>query len=143
MAKTTIKVGLPLGKPAQIIKLIENILKQHDQLEAATPGSSPAHPARITKLRAVLAAAKPDRENAKHLAAQSKQLFERSNQAIGLAAGQTQRTEGTGLNLSALIRDGLLNEYAGNENALEVWGFSVVVGTAARPKKKAGPPPPA
>ena len=37
MARTTIKFDLPAGKPDDFVKLIENILKEHDKREAATP----------------------------------------------------------------------------------------------------------
>ena len=136
MARTTVRVEVPIGKPDDFMKLIEDILKEHDKREAATPGSSPIPAKYITPLRAVLASAKPDREKAKDLARQSQQFFEQSSKALGLAADQTSRTEGTGLNLVGLIRDSLLTEYSGNENGMEPFGFKVVVGTAASPKKK-------
>ena len=143
MARTTIKFDLPAGKPDDCVKLIETILKEHDKREAATPGSSPLPAKYITPLRAVLASAKPDREKAKDHARQSQQFFEQSSKSLGLAADQTSRTEGTGLNLVGLIRDSLLTEYSGNENGMELFGFKVVVGTAAGPKKKGGTAPPA
>ncbi len=141
MARTTIKVELPAGKPDDFVKLIEDILAEHDKREAATPGSSPIPGKYITPLRALLASAKKDRGDAKNLAAQSQQLFEKSAKTLGLGAGQTSRSEGTGFNLVGLVRDSLLTEYSGNENALEPFGFKVVIGTAASPKKTGGTPP--
>lgn len=135
MARTTIRVELPTGKPDDFVKLLEDVLAEHDRREAETAGSSPIPAKYITPLRALLAAAKPDREKAKLLARQSQELFEKSAKALGLAEGQTSRTDGTGLNLVGLIRDGLLTEYSGNENALEPFGFKVIIGTAASPKK--------
>ena len=143
MARTTIKVELPSGKPDDFVKLTENILKEHDKREAATPGSSPIPTKYITPLRVLLISAKKDRGDAKNLAAQSQQLLEKSANTLGLGTGQTSRTEGTGLNLVGLVRDSLLTEYSGNENAMEPFGFKVVVGTAAGPKKKGGTTPPA
>ena len=139
MARTTVKVGLPNGKPDELLKLIEDILKEHDQREAATPGSSPLPAKFITPLRAVFTIAKADRGNAKSLAAQSQQLMEKSTNTLGLGIGQSIRNVGTGLNLVGLVRDTLFTEYSGNENAMEPFGFKVVVSTAAGPKKKATP----
>ncbi len=141
MARTTVKVELPTGKPDDFVKLIEDILKKHDALETATPGSSPIPAKYITPLRAALTSAKNDRDKAKDFARQSQEFYESSANTLGLGNGQTSRTPGTGLNLVGLIRDGLLTEYSGNENALEPFGFKVVVGTAASPKKKGGATP--
>ena len=141
MARTTVRVELPTGKPDDIIKLIEDILKEHDKREAATAGSSPVPAKYITPLRALIAAAKGDRDKAKDFARQSQEFYEKSAKSLGLAEGQTIRSEGTGLNLVGLVRDTLQTEFSGNENAMEPFGFKVVVGTAAGPKKKAGATP--
>jgi hypothetical protein len=70
------------------------------------------------------------------LSRQSQELLERSNQRLGLAAGQTTRTPGTGVNLATQVRDLLLALNPGSENALEPFGYQVTVGTAANPKPK-------
>ena len=140
MARTTVRVELPTGKPDEFVKLIEDILKEHDRLEAADADSSPIPAKYITPLRALLTSAKADRASAKNLAAQSQALYEKSAKTLGLADGQTSRTEGTGLNLVGLVRDTLQTEFSGNENAMEPFGFKVVVGTAASPKKKPANP---
>ena len=45
--------------------------------------------------------------------------FEKANSTLGLAKGQTIRTDGTGLNLVAKTRDLLLALTMGKESALE------------------------
>ena len=58
---------------------------------------------------------------------------------LGLSAGQTVQTTGTARNLLSRASKVLQGLFAGSENELETYGFTVVVGTAAGPT----PPPPA
>jgi len=84
-------------------------------------------------IQTIVTAAKADRLKAQEFTAQASALFEKSNKALGLAEGQNQRTENTGLFYAAQTRDTLL----GRENELETFGFKVVVGSAASPVRKA------
>lgn len=136
MARTTVRVDVPLSNPDELIVLIEAMLAHHDELETAKVGSSPLFPADVTKLRAIVAQAKPDRVKAKDYDGKAQALYESSSKLLGMGKGQNIRTEGTGLSLTAKMRDLLLVVNKGAENALEPWGFNVVVGSAAAPKKK-------
>lgn len=137
MPRTTIRVEVPTASPDDLVALIEALLAQHDKLEAAKSGSSPLPAADVTKLRAIVTQAKPDRAKAKDFDRQAQALYESSSKLLGLGTGQNSRTEGTGLSLTVKMRDLLLALNRGSENALEPWGFTVVVGSAAAPKKKA------
>ena len=137
MARTTIRVELPGGSPDDLVTLIDAITKESDRLNAAVPNSSPVPAALVTSLKAASTSAKADRLAAKDHERQAQVSFEKANTTLGLAKGQTVRTDGTGLNLVAKTRDLLLALNLGKENALEPFGFKVVVGSAASPTKKA------
>jgi hypothetical protein len=142
MARTTVRVNLPEGSPDDTLHLIEDIIKRHDKMntDAAADPTQPASPlpaARVAKVRLVLDKAKTLRAQAKEHDRKAQELNEQAGLALGLGKGQTLRTPDTGMNHVTVIRDLLLAEYAGQENALEPFGFQVVVGTAASPKRKA------
>lgn len=139
MARTTIRVDLPSGSPDEMAVLIDAICKESDRLNAVQANSSPIPAALITSLKTVSASAKTDRASAKDHERQAQALYEKASTALGLAKGQSIRTEGTGLNLVAKVRTLLLGLNMGKENALEPFGFTVVVGSAAAPTKKQKP----
>jgi hypothetical protein len=58
---------------------------------------------------------------------------------VGMADGQNAETTGTLIFDLCLIRDFLSPVNRGNEQALEGWGFSVVIGTAKARTAKAKP----
>jgi hypothetical protein len=91
----------------------------------------------VVKLRGRLAQAKPARAQAKDYERQAQALYEQSSRMLGVAKGQTRRTDGTGLNVALKLRDLLLALNRGQENALEPWGFTVIIGSAAAPKRRA------
>ena len=137
MARTTVRVELPSSSPDDLTALIDSITKESDRLNAVTANSSPLPEALVTSLKAASVSAKADRATAKDHERQAQVSFEKANTTLGLAKGQNIRTDGTGLNLVAKVRDLLLALNLGKENALEPFGFSVVVGSAAAPVKKA------
>lgn len=119
-----------------MVVLIEAVLAQHDKVEAAKSGSSPLPAADVTKLRDIVTQAKPARAKAKDYDRQAQALYESSSKLLGLATGQNSRSEGTGLSLAVKLRDLLLALNRGQENALEPWGFTVVMGPLPRRKRK-------
>ena len=139
MARTTVRVDVPSGSPDDLANLIDAICKESDRLNAVQANSSPVPAALITSLKAVSVSAKADRATAKDHDRQAQVLYEKANTTLGLAKGQTIRNDGTGLNLVARARDLLLALNLGKENALEPFGFKVVVGSAAAPTKKQKP----
>jgi len=62
--------------------------------------------------------------------------MQESESFLGYAEGQTAETPGTVYNLLTSVRNILLETYRGNEEALQEWGFGVVVGTAKTPVRK-------
>ena len=137
MARTTVRVDIPNTNPDDVITLIEAIMAQHNALNKAAPGSSPIAQKTMDALSAIVATAKPDRAAAKAAQAQADTLMSSSNNALGFGEGQTMRTEGTGLWLVGQIRDLLLANYRGQETNLEIFGFNVVISTAAIPQRQA------
>jgi len=139
MARTTVRVELPNSSPDDLAILMDAITKESDRLNALVPLSSPVPAALVTLLKAASTSAKADRVMAKDHERQAQVSFEKANTTLGLAKGQSIRTDGTGLNLVAKARDLLLALNLGKENALEPFGFNVVVGSAAAPQKKTKP----
>jgi hypothetical protein len=136
MARTTIRIELPASRPDDLVALIDAITKESDRINVLVPNSSPVPAALITSLKAAATSAKADRLAAKDHERQAQVSFEKANATLGLAKGQSIRSGGTGLNLIARARDLLLALNLGKENALEPFGFKVVVGSAAAPVKK-------
>jgi hypothetical protein len=134
MSKKTVRVKLHRKSPDKLLKLLTQIKAKHNELGAA----SPLDPAEVAAIDAIVTAAKPKYEQAKTLAAQAQSLNEQVRVSLGIGKGQTVNTEGTGLYLIAGVRDQLLNVHRTNEEALSMYGFNVVIGSAqvGRPKKK-------
>jgi hypothetical protein len=139
---TTIGVGIPTydGQPIVVSNCTLTVNGVHSfasllLTDSAVLTHSPA-PADVTKPRDIVTQAKPARAKAKDYDRQAQALYESSSKLLGLATGQNSRTEGTGLTLAVKMRDLLLALNRDQENALEPWGFTVVVGSAAPPKKK-------
>jgi polyphosphate kinase 2 (PPK2 family) len=75
-------------------------------------------------------------EEIEEVQAELQQKVAKRDQLLGLLEGQNAQTKGTTLFEILQIRDLLLAVNRGNEEALEAWGFTVVVGSAAAPKRK-------
>ena len=135
MPRITVKVDVPTN-PDSLTDLIGKIVTQDTAMNASSPGSSPVNPKDITALKAIQAGAQPDRALIKNLQPQINAAVQRSETTLGLASGQTVRTEGTGLFLVTKIRDGLLSEYKGQEKQMEGFGFAVAIGSAATPQRQ-------
>jgi len=58
------------------------------------------------------------------------------NNEVSQTEMNTIETPGTVYNLLTSIRNILLESYRGNEEALQEWGFDVIVGTAKSPVRK-------
>ena len=135
MARVTVRVDVPTN-PDDLTDLIGKIIAQDAELNAAAPGSSPVNPKDIAALKAVQTTAEPDRDLIAKLQPQIDAAEQRSNNALGLADGQTVRTEGTGLFLVTKVRDSLLAEYKGQEKQLEGFGYTIVISSNAAPQRQ-------
>ena len=127
MARKTVRVDVPINSPDAMIKLAEDIKKQHDKPTA----NSPLKAERVEAMGERSASAKTKRAKADELEAEAGQLRNEADTLIGTAPGQTSETLNTLHNDITGFRDALLVENRGNEEALSQYGFNVVVGTAA------------
>ena len=135
MARKTVRVDVPINSPDAMLKLAGDIEKQHGDPEA----SSPLKPAKVAEMAARAVEAAKKRARADALDADAKTLRNAADVLIGTAPGQTAETPNTLYNDITGFRDALLVEHRGNEEALSGYGFDVVVGTAAGPKRKNPP----
>lgn len=132
MARKTVRVELPSSKPDDFIKLGRDIHAKH----LADGLASKLDPTKLDALKVLLDLAEPKNSQAKQLEGQAQTLRQSRDTALGTADGQNAQTLGTGLNLITYARDQLLLSQAGNEEALSLWGFNVIVGSAKSPTKK-------
>lgn len=132
MARTTTRVNIPTNSPDEMIKLGTSIQEEH--VEAGD--KSPVAGMKMTEFGQMIADAAAKRAEAAKLAARAEALNGEAARIIGIAKGQTSKTEGTLYYEICKARDLLLVVHRGMENNLEPWGFKVVVGTAAAPRKR-------
>ena len=134
MARKTIKVEVPHGEPEALIKLGQDVCKQHAKLATASPISDGVvkmsdYIKRINDAASLQTAID-------ELAAALQEKTGLRDQLLGMAQGQNSQSRGTVLFETMQIRDLLLAVNRGNEEELEPWGFSVTIGSAAAPKRK-------
>jgi hypothetical protein len=135
MPRITVKVDVP-DNPDDLMDLIGKIIDQDSALNTKSPGSSPLNLKDVTALKAIQAGAQPDRDLIAKLQPQIDAAVQHSETLLGLADGQTVRTEGTGLFLVTKIRDGLLSEYKGQEKQMEGFGYPVVISSVATAQRQ-------
>ena len=135
MARKTVRVDIPIGKPDDLIALAQRIVARH--VSEGDKSSLPAE--KLTALQTVATTADTTNTSAKGFDAQAQSARQTRDQALGIADGQTAYTPGTVLNLVTFVRDQLLLNYEGTEEALSSYGFNVVVGSAATPQRMAKP----
>jgi hypothetical protein len=134
MARKTVKIDVPRSEPAALTKLALAVGEQLAKAGTASPiTEGVVKMADYTKRANDAAALQTEIED---LEAQLQQKVGQRDQMLGIAEGQNAQTKGTMLFETLQIRDLLLAVNRGNEEALEPWGFNVVVGSAAAPKRK-------
>ncbi len=132
MARTTTRINIPTNSPDLMLKLLAKVDEKHQELGSKSPLAS----LEMDKYRAWLAEAKAKREEAAKLEAQAQALNAEVSNLLGTAPGQSSKTPDTLYFELCKARDLLLVVHRGNENQLETWGFKVVTGTAAAPRKR-------
>jgi len=132
MAKKTVKTEISTGKPDLMIDQAEKAVKKHLELGDASPLKNMDMSAFSTKVTLT----KSKRAEARALRDQSEIKMQESDSALGIAKGQTSLTEGTVYNYLTIIRDKLLDAYRGNEEALNEWGFKVIIGESIPGRRK-------
>ena len=133
MARKTVRVDIPTGSPDELITLGQEILAKHEQ----DGTSSPLDGTKMSKLAAALAIAVPQNKAAKDADKVAQTARQTRDSAMGIADGQNAQIKGTGLNIITYARDQLLLSNEGTEEALEGYGFNVVVGSAKMPQRAA------
>ena len=128
---------MPREDPAALVKLSQAIGRQHTK-----PGVNSPITDNVVKMmdytqRATLTADLQDQIDA--LTAELQEKTGQRDQLLGISEGQNAQSKGTTLFETLQIRDLLLAANRGNEEALEPWGFSVVIGTATSPSRKPKP----
>lgn len=132
MARRTIRVEIPTGKPDDIIALAKDVHTKH----AADGVDSPLDTDMMATLNTKTTSADTKNASAKQHDAQAQALRQDRDTLLGLADGQTADTPDTALNLLTYTRDALLLKYRGSEEKLSEYGFNVVIGSAKSPTKK-------
>jgi len=135
MAKRTVRIKIPVGEPDKFSKLGNDIKKQDADLGAASPLNNDPNFNRADFL-AKLAEGDSFREQSEALRGQAETLMEKANNCYGLGKGQTALTPGTVYNYVINSKNYLLPINNTNPEALTLWGYDVVVGTAKSPTKK-------
>ena len=132
MARRTIRVEIPTGKPDDLIALAKSVHTKH----VADGADSPLDTDMLDTLNTKTTSAETKNASAKQHDAQAQALRQDRDTSLGLADGQTADSPDTVLNLLTYTRDALLLKFRGNEEKLSEYGFNVVVGSAKSPTKK-------
>lgn len=132
MARITTRISIPTNSPDLMLKLLASVGEKHEELGAKSPLAS----LEMDKYQTRLAAAQEKRAEAAKLEAQAQALNAEVSNLLGTGPGQTSKTPETLYFELCKARDLLLVVHRGNENQLETWGFKVVTGTAAAPRKR-------
>lgn len=123
MGKRNIKIDIPSSSPDKLMHLGDDIIKKH----TALGGGSPLDPAKMTAMGGLItdARAKKKEANGKHGSAEK--INEQMRNKLGIDKGQNSRTKGTPYHHILGMRDDLLYDNKGNEQALEEYGYTVVI----------------
>jgi hypothetical protein len=132
MARTTTRITIPTNSPDLMLKLLAKVDETHQE----QGDKSPLAALDMETYQKRLAEATAKRAQAAKLEAQAQALNAQVNTLLGTAPGQSSKTPDTLYFDLCKARDLLLVVHRGNENNLETWGFKVVTGTAAAPRKR-------
>ena len=132
MARRTVRVDIPIFAPDKLITLCEKAIEKHTALEK----NSPLKQSDMDLFSSQVAAGKSLHDQANKMHASAETIMEQARIKLGINEGQTVQTPGTAYFLITKIRDTLLAEHKGAEEALSEYGFNVVVGSVT-PKGKA------
>ncbi len=126
MSRKTVRVDLPRSSPEGLIKLAEDIVKQHKKLG----NKSPLDDDFVKQLESTNSEANTKKDEANGLHAQGEEVNQDADKLLGTAEGMTGENEGTVYALLLDAKDDLLHAFRGREQALESFGFNVVIGTS-------------
>lgn len=137
MARRTVRISLYKDKPEKFVDLLKSVLKQHENMGAASPLNDPSI-IDMVLYKQRLEQAVLLREESEELRALAEAKMNEANVLFGRAPGQNINTPNTLYNLLETIKMFLKTRHMGEEESLSPFGFNVVVGTAkyAGRKKK-------
>ncbi len=132
MSRRTIRINFPRFEVEKLIKNGNLVLNEHKELG----DSSPLDIFDMEKFENDLQKAVAFRKEAKELKRRSEILMQDARRLLGMDYDQNDFTPGTILNMMTTFRDYLLSLNKGHEEALNVWGFDVVIGSSQPFSKK-------
>lgn len=123
--KKNIRVALATGSPDSIILLSESITEQH---ETYAGEESPLHHLGMEGFKKTATLAKETLKESRKLHSHAEGLTLKAYTTMGFAEGQTIHTLGTLYSDADIIRGVLLSEHKDDEEAMEDYGFNVLMG---------------
>ncbi len=123
MGKRNIAIEIPESRPDDLMHLGEAIITKHNALG----GASPLDGAKITAMETGITGARAKKTEATGKHASGEKTGEQMRNKLGIDKGQTGLTKGTPYHHVLVMRDDLLYANKANEQALEEWGYTVVI----------------
>ena len=123
MGKRDIAIEIPDSSPDKLMHLGEAIIKKHNAL---SPGS-PLDNGKMTTLESVVGQARTKKGEANGKHASAEKISEQMRHILGIDKGQNKQTKGTPYHHILGMRDDLLYANKANEQALEEYGYTVVI----------------
>lgn len=128
MARRTIRIEMPVGKPDELTKLGQDILIA----SRANPNNA-LDQQKVAKLTSAVESANTNNNLAKSLDSQAQVARQKRDTSLGIGKGQSASSPDTVLHLVTYVRDQLLLANENNEEVLGQYGFNIVIGTAKSP----------
>ena len=138
MAKRTLRIDLPANKPDKFIKLMKDVVANHEALGASSPLNNPSI-IDMADFKAKLLKADTLRRESIEARAEAEAKMMESKQILGIGVGQNMNSDKHLYFMLDGIKHLLLAMHRDNPEHLSTYGFNVVIGTAkgiGRPKKK-------
>ena len=123
MAKKIVTIDLPLDDMDEFLDLADSIVEKHEEDDVSSPLNEFDMAGFTTKKNS----ARTLRKDATTLHGDGERLMNEANVLIGIAKGQSAKTEGTVYNVITLARDRLLITHRNNPESLNQWGYDVVI----------------
>lgn len=123
MGKRNIKIEIPESRPDDLMHLGEDIIAKHNALG----GDSPLDNGKITAMGTGITGARAKKTEADGKHASAEKINEQMRNKLGIDKGQNSRTKGTPYHHILGMRDDLLYDNKANEQALEEYGYTVVI----------------
>lgn len=123
MGKRNIKIEIPESRPDDLMHLGEDIIAKHNALG----GDSPLDNGKITAMGTGITGARAKKIEADGKHASAEKINEQMRNKLGIDKGQNSRTKGTPYHHILGMRDDLLYDNKANEQALEEYGYTVVI----------------